>query len=50
MSKIVMKVKAEVPEDKFKSASATVTESILDENVNGDCKSDSWNSRLLVKY
>lgn len=28
MEKIVMKVKAEVPEDKFKSASATVTEVI----------------------
>lgn len=50
MEKIVMKVKAEVLEDKFKSASATVTESILAENVNGDRKSDSWSSRLLVKY
>lgn len=52
--KIVMKVKAEVPEDKFKSASATVTESILAENVNGDCKSDSWNSlitgQVLVQF
>lgn len=48
MAKIVMKIKAEVLKDKFKSASATVTESILAENVNGDRKSDSWNSRLLV--